>query len=352
MRIRPIETDDIDALHAIAIETGVGFTSLPDNREFLASRIAQAREAFERADDDPRLTEEAALYFFLLEDDSVDPATPRAQRIAGCCAIEARVGLDAPFYNYRVGRIAQASKQLDLHRVIDTLFLSSDHTGDAEVCSLYLRPQWRGNRARNATLLSRVRWLFMASHRDRFPERVLAEMRGRFDDSEHNPFWDSLGQHFFPIDFRHADRLTGLGQKSFIGELMPRFPICTAMLPEHARACIGQVHEQTQPALAMLRAQGLRFEGYIDIFDAGPTVEAYIDDVQAVRHSRLARVRLDAHAEAPAAPRVLASRTGDCADFRAAWVGRAPADDRITLHPEEAARLNVDSGDTLRILAD
>lgn len=349
MLIRPIEAGDLDALHAIAIETGAGFTSLPDNRDFLAAHIESTQRAFQKPADDPSLATAPDLYFFVLEDDSRAP-TPIAERIAGCCAIEARVGLDGPFYNYRVGHLAQASKLLDLNRVIDTLFLSSDHTGDAEVCSLYLRPDWRIKGQRNGSLISQVRWLFMASYRHRFPERVLAEMRGRFDGAEVNPFWQSLGQHFFPIDFQDADQLTGLGQKSFIGELMPRFPICTAMLPQDARECIGQVHENTKPALAMLNAQGLRFEGYIDIFDAGPTVEAYLDDVHAVRHSREVTVHVDAQADAPAAAVTLASTTGACADFRAAWVGRHDTEGQITLHPTEAGRLRVASGDTIRVL--
>lgn len=352
MLIRPIDTGDLDALHAIALETGPGFTSLPDNRNFLAEHIEKASLAFAKPDHDPGLARDPNLYFFVLEDDTLEPDTPLTQRIAGCCAIEARVGFDAPFYNYRVGRIAQSSQQLGLHRVIDTLFLSSDHTGDAEVCSLYLRPDWRRSGNRNATLLSRVRWLFMASYRGRFPERVLAEMRGRFDDANVNPFWSALGQHFFPIDFRHADQLTGLGQKSFIGELMPRYPICTAMLPAAARECIGAPHDQTRPALAMLNAQGLRFEGYIDIFDAGPTVEAYLEDVRAVRNSHEVQVHIDVQAEAPAAPVTLAATTGVCADFRAGWIGRAPEEDSIAVHPEEADRLCVDDGAWLRVLND
>lgn len=216
------------------------------------------------------------LYFFVLEDDVNG-------ELAGCCAIEAQVGREVPFYNYRLGTLAHSSVQLDLHRTIDTLFLSSDHTGDAEVCSLYLRPEYR--RDRNGALLSKARWLFIAEFRDRFPDKVLAEMRGRFDENGTSAFWECLGSHFFPMNFNEADRLTGLGQKSFIGELMPKFPIYTPFLSEEARACIGAVHEHTRPALEMLKKEGLRWEGYIDIFDGGPTVEAYIDDVRAVRDS-------------------------------------------------------------------
>ncbi len=265
MRIRPIAESDLDDLRVLARETGVGFTSLPDNEPFLAAKIASAVSAF-----NGETPEDKRLYFFVLEDEVEG-------RLAGCCAIESQVGREIPFYHYRVGTLAHSSVQLDLHRTIDTLFLSSDHTGDAEVASLFLRAEYRGTdrrHERNGALLSMMRWLFMAQFRDGFPDKVLAEMRGLFDESGRSPFWECLGSHFFPMDFNEADRLTGLGQKSFIGELMPKFPIYTPFLSEEARACIGQVHEDTRPALAMLKKEGLRWEGFIDIFDGGPTVEA------------------------------------------------------------------------------
>lgn len=342
MRIRPIASSDLDELHALAQETGVGFTSLPDKREFLARKIDTAVKAF-----DGTTPAADCLYFFVLEDEAKG-------RLAGCCAIESQVGREVPFYHYRLGTLAHSSVQLDLHRTIDTLFLSSDHTGDAEVASLFLRPDYRGSELRhqrNGALLSMVRWLFMAEFRQRFPDKVLAEMRGLFNSEGKSPFWECLGSHFFPLAFEEADRLTGLGQKSFIGELMPKFPIYTPFLSEEARACVGQVHEQTRPALAMLKKQGLRWEGYIDIFDGGPTVEAYIDDVRGVRHSHCYRAEIQAAtlpSEEP--PRWLAATT-EMAGFRAAWIGRGPDDEGVVmLSEDEAARLDVASGDTLRIL--
>ncbi|WP_417329077.1 arginine N-succinyltransferase [Halomonas cupida] len=341
MRMRPIVESDLDELQALARETGVGFTSLPDNREFLAQKIASAQRAFSG-----EVPADQRLYFFVLEDEE-------AGRLAGCCAIEAQVGREIPFYHYRVGTLAHSSKQLDLHRTIDTLFLSSDHTGDAEVASLFLRSEYRGTdrrEQRNGALLSMMRWLFMAEFRDSFPDKVLAEMRGHFDENGRSPFWECLGSNFFPMDFSEADRLTGMGQKSFIGELMPKFPIYTPFLSDEARDCIGRVHEHTRPALAMLKKQGLRWEGYIDIFDGGPTVEAYIDDVKGVRLSRHVRVEIDPDATSEERPQWLAA-TADMGGFRAAWVGRGPDENGVlTINNDEARRLEVASGDTLRIL--
>ena len=85
---------------------------------------------------------------------------------------------------------------------------------------------------------------------------------------------------------------------------MPRHPVYTVQLPEAARKVIGEVHNDTRPARALLEAEGFRYEGYVDIFDAGPTVEAYRDNIRAVRESRILPfvVRAPGAAGAPGAP--------------------------------------------------
>ena len=67
----------------------------------------------------------------------------------------------------------------------------------------------------------------MAAFRDRFNEKVVAEMRGVIDDKGYSPFWESPGERFFSMEFSRADYLCGTGQKAFIAELMPKHPIYT-----------------------------------------------------------------------------------------------------------------------------
>ena len=58
------------------------------------------------------------------------------------------------------------------------------------------------------------------------------------------------------------------------------------MLPEKARAVIGQPHPSGKGALRMLEAEGFMWDGYVDIFDGGPTVVARTDQIKAVADSR------------------------------------------------------------------
>src|SRR3546814_13187641 len=72
------------------------------------------------------------------------------------------------------------------------------------------------------------------------------------------------------MSFQEADSFNALHGNQFIADLMPKHPIYTALLRDDARAAIGQVHDSGKPALAMLEAEGFRYDGYIDIFDGGP----------------------------------------------------------------------------------
>ena len=207
-----------------------------------------------------------------------------AGRVVGTCGLVTAVGLRQAWYSYRVGLAVHASQELGVFTQTQTLFLTNDHTGHSELCSLFLDPDYR--RDRNGNLLSKSRFLFLAQHRQRFSKKLIAELRGLSDDDGQSPFWESLGRRFFSMEFSQADYLTGIGKKSFVAELMPKHPLYTSFLTPDAQAAIGQTHPLTIPARRMLEDEGFRYEGYVDIFDAGPTVECDVADVGAVAHNR------------------------------------------------------------------
>ncbi len=335
--VRPIARDDLPAVLALSEHTGDGLTTLPANRERLAGRIERSLASFagsaSRAD---------ACYVFVLVDSDSD-------RVAGIAAIEAAVGLSEPWYNYHVGTIVHASRALDVYTVAPTLFLANDHTGHTELCSLFLDESYR--HGKNGPLLAKSRFLFIAEFAERFAPKVIAELRGKLDADGKSPFWEGLGRHFFAMDYSTADRLTGIGQKAFVAELMPRHPVYVNLLPETARAAIGEVHDDTRPARAMLEQEGFHYEGYVDIFDAGPTVECVRDNIHAVRQSAILPVQLGGENAARAGPSddilwLVTNRR--FAGFRA-LLAHAPArTDRFPLRPEAAAQLGLGPGDLVR----
>ena len=332
--IRPISLQDLDRLCEIAKESGPGFTSLPSNRELLEQRISASVAACTRSEPDPK----GNRYLFVLEQMTDN-------RVIGVCGIEAGVGLREPFYHYRMGTVVHASRKLGIHNSFRTLYLCNDYTGCSEVCSLYLEPAYR--KENNGALLSRCRFLFMAQFQDRFPGKVIAEMRGVSDSNGRSPFWDGLGQHFFSIEFSEADYLTGIGNKAFIAELMPKYSVYLHFLPESAREVIGEVHQNTVPARKMLESEGFRFENYIDIFDGGPTLACELQDIRAVRKSRYVTVHIGP-AQSHSVPYIISNTK--LQDFRCTLINIGPSEGQITLPAEIAHQLSVGQGDKVRVV--
>ncbi|GGX43016.1 arginine N-succinyltransferase [Saccharospirillum salsuginis] len=341
MYIRPVIPADIDYLCTMAKNSGVGVTTLPDNRQKMQAKLDKAVASFNK-----ELPEKDRLYLFAM----IDPAT---KDIAGICALEASIGHDDIWYNYHVGKTVHSSKDIGVHKITQTLYLSNDLTGSSEICTLFLMPDYRKNQ--NGQLLSKSRYLFLAEFQELFGRTIIAEMRGYSDEQGQSPFWESLGRHFFQMEFSDADYLTGLGNKAFIAELMPKFPIYAPMLSPEAQRVIGQVHPDTEPALAMLRAEGFDFNGYVDIFDGGPTVSARIADIRAVKDSRTIDVEIRTDAPEPDLTRkdgltLVSNRRFE--DYRVVLVNStALQDSTLHLSAAQAEHLNVDNGDSVRAVA-
>jgi arginine N-succinyltransferase len=333
MIIRPIEARDGEALAQLAKITGPGFTSLQDNAEVVESKLATALKAFEQPNHDGE-----ALYLFVLED-TVE------QTIAGICAIEAAVGLSDPWYNYRIGTMVHASKELNVYNQMQTLTISNDHTGYSELCTLFLHPDYR--HSRNGHLLSKCRFMFLAEFPQLFNEKLVAEMRGYSDKNGISPFWEGLGKHFFSIDFTTADKMSSL-DKAFIAELMPKYTLYAELLPKTAQDVIAHTHENTIPARKLLEREGMRFAGYVDIFDAGPTLEANVNDIRAVKDSRYVKVSIsDSPIEGE--PHLISSTEFE--NFRCTMTPVQMLNNNlISIHTDTAQALGVINGSTVRIV--
>ncbi|MDH3693810.1 MAG: arginine N-succinyltransferase [Gammaproteobacteria bacterium] len=275
--IRAIATNDLEALHQLAVEAGIGMTTLTKDRELLKQKIENSVNSFKKDVQIPG----GELYWFVMED-------TESKRIIGSAAIYAAIGLSRPFYSFRVTNLTHTSQELEKYEPVRALQMVEEYRGCAEIATLFLTPEYRKNS--NGKFLSRSRFLFLAEFAQRFPDQVIAEMRGVQDDEGHSAFWDNLGRHFIKMSFSKADYLSSLGKYQFIADLMPKYPVYIRLLPEAAREVIGVVNESTKPALALLRREGFRFEGCVDVFDAGPTIVCPLSDIETVKNSQSARI--------------------------------------------------------------
>jgi arginine N-succinyltransferase len=330
--VRPAAPSDLDHLLELAILSGPGFTSLPEDPDQLADRLELSRDSFAG-----KLAPADCWYTLMLEETDTGD-------VDGIGSVKAAVGLNRPFFSFRVVTNTQSSPSLGIRLEQRTLVLVNECTGWTEVGSLFLKADRRKGGA--GRLLSQSRYMLVGTEPELFSENVLAELRGVFTPDGACPFWDHVAHKFFPMEFDEADRMTGSTDKQFIVDLAPRHPIYVDLLPEPARAVIGKVHPQGVPAMALLESEGFRPNGLVDIFDAGPTVCCGRDNIRTVRDARrlTARIADEVEAELPA----LIS-TDSVAAFRAVRQRATVEGDMVTLNRETADALKVRAGDTVRV---
>ena len=268
--VRPANPNDLDRLEAMIARVDLGMLTMPSSRDAMAVRIERSLAAFAR----PSIAPHNECYFLVMEEDG---------ELLGTASIFTNLGVERPFYSYRISRDAKVSPELGVKVELDLLFLVNDYHGDSELGTLYIERKARGGG--RGRLLSFARLMLIAADPIRFGPKAMAEIRGFTDDEGKSPFWDAVGSKFFQMEYRKADTLSARDHR-FIADLMPRYPIYVSLLPDAARNVIARPHPDAEPALAMLKAQGFRYNDVVDIFDAGPTVEAFIDHLDTVREAR------------------------------------------------------------------
>ncbi len=331
-RIRAAQIDDLQHLYEMAKLTGGGFTNLPADKDSLTEKLGRSARAFDRT------TDEHGNDLFVMVLENVETGAVR-----GTSQLFTMVGQSWPFYSYRLSTLSQTSKELDRTFSAQMLTLVTDLEGASEVGGLFLHP---GERAGGlGMLLARSRYLFIKEHRPRFGDRLFAELRGVIDEAGGSPFWDGLAGRFFGMGFQEADYFNAIHGNQFIADLMPKHPIYTAMLSETARAAIGIPHPNGRAAMRMLENENFSYDGYVDIFDGGPTMIAKTNDVSSVRNAKS-----DAITAITASGAGLKSiiSSGRLHDFQATYAYIGETDGGVTIDEDAAANIGLSVGDTIR----
>ena len=271
--VRPASLNDYEAICNLADLAGPGFTSLAVGPDALKARLTKSNKSFSGPDE----ISPNHVYILLLEDSEKN-------EVIGMSAIKAQIGVRDPFFNFRILNVAQKSAVTGSRFDMKVLVLVNENGGATEVGSLFVKNGYRKSGA--GRLISQARYMLMASSPQRFGKTVVSELRGQVSDSGASPFWDGLGRKFFRMDFHEADKISAEKDNQFILDLMPKHPIYVGLLPDAAKEVIGETHKDGAGAKRYLEAEGFRYDGVIDIFDAGPCLKAPLSDLRTIRDSR------------------------------------------------------------------
>jgi len=328
--IRPCRAGDLAGIEAVVNANTTLISSVPHDREKLSERIDHSRRSFEQDPD----VEGGEFFLFVMED-------TESGEILGTSGISMNRDRSRPFYSYRFDELIHSSPKLGVHSAVPVLYLTHELTGKSVLCGLSVRESLRDTEY--FELLSRSRLLFMRQFRDLFSDEVVVEMQGVHED-KNSAFWDSLGRHFFNLDFATADYYSSIKSRTFIAEMMPQHPIYVSLLSEEAQAVIGQVDPGAEPAHRLLLREGFKASPYFDIFDGGPTLKAELDSLQSLRLAKDKQARCG---QVYTGVRYLVSNQS-FEDFRCSFAQITDGmGDIIRLDSTIADSLNIADGDTI-----
>ncbi len=336
MLVRPVAMSDHAELLEIAKQAGIGMTSLPADSAVLEAKIKWAVASFagdEKVSGDER-------FLFVLED-------TETKKIVGTTGVVAHVGMKSPFYSYKLSTIVQASSDVGVYSRQRILHMVNDYTGASEIGSLFVLPEYR--RDRIGSFLSRCRYLLVAEFPDVFSDVVISEIRGVQDGNGDSPFYRNLAEHFFLMDYKKADFIYATRGSQFISDLMPKYPIYVNLLDKKAQDVISVPLEASKPALHFLEEEGFRYQGYVDVFDAGPTVQAERRQIRTVRKSRKAEVSQIRRISDMHAKKNMISTT-NLANFKIGFALLEEDKTGVVIEPETAEKMNLRVGDPVRFI--
>jgi len=288
LRLRDVRKSDLPELSRLARELDT--VNLPANDRALAQLVDHSSRSFSGRLRDPL----QRLYVFVLED-------TEAGRLVGTSQIIAMHGThEAPHVFLDVFEREHYSASLDRlfrHQVMRIGYNSEGHT---EIGGLVVDPALRGQ-DKPGKQLSWVRFLYIAMHRARFRDRVLAELLPPLLPDGRSVLWEAFGARFTGLTYQEADKLS-CRSKEFIKELFPSGEVYLETLPQVVREVVGRVGPATEGVRRMLESIGFRYDQRIDPFDGGPHFSAATGEISLVRDYRRAKLLsepLADHAHAP-----------------------------------------------------
>ncbi len=254
--IRQVHSDDLSQLVDLAKQ----FTllNLPGEKKVLSEKINKSKLSFSG-----KIPKDKAEYLFVIED-------TEEKLIVGSSLILAKHGNEeTPHSFFRVLKKDHFSQDLGIGFIHQVLRFQLDIDGPTEIGGLLVDKNYRRRPEKLGKQISLSRFLYIATHQDKFQDRILCELTPPLTEEGRSEFWEALGRRFTGLPYQEADMLSQ-SHKEFIESLFPQEDIYLALLDPKARLVLGRVGEATKPAQHLLESIGFEYLDEVDPFDGGP----------------------------------------------------------------------------------
>lgn len=281
--IRDARIQDLDSIYSLS--TLLNTVNLPANKNNLEQVLINSEKSFSLKEKD---STKRTFLFVLTDPDN---------RVVGTSQIFAKHGtLSCPHHYFQIEIDERYSETLQKYFRHKTLRLCHSFDGPTELGSLVLDTNYRSGKAKLGSLLSYVRFLFMAMRKDFFSDQVIAELLPPLGENLKSTLWEAIGRKFTGLDYYEADMLSR-ENKEFIKTLFPAEKIYVSILPKDAQEIIGQIGDNSKGAAHLLSKIGFYYSNRVDPFDGGPHFEALQKDITLINNTQKAVVKESGVAE-------------------------------------------------------
>ena len=270
--IRPAAKEDLESLLNLAHQFYL--LNLPKDKRLIQQKIDTSLKSFSG-----ELPIEKAQYFFVGVDKEND-------KLFGCSQIIAQKGTeDNPNYSFQIIKTEKFSPDLSVGFIHQVLRLKLETNGPTEIGGLVVDKGYRKRPEKVGRLMSLSRFLYVGLNKEKFKQEILSDMAPPLTEKGRSEFWEALGRRFTGMPYKEADQLSQQN-KDFIKSLFPEEDIYLSLLDSKARLVIGQVGEETRPALKMLESLGFKYINEVDPFDGGPHLKVNKDEVKIIKEGQ------------------------------------------------------------------
>jgi len=268
--VRSVRREDLSQLYDLARQ----FTllNLPAEKRLIEAKVEKSLASFAG-----ELGKDEAEYLFVLED-------LETNFIAGSSMILAKSGTkNSANFSFEVQKRERFSRELGVGFIHQILRLKSNTDGPTEVGGLIVDRAYRRRPEKVGRLVSLSRFLYLGLHPKSFEKQLHSEMAPPLTEEGRSEFWESLGRRFTGMPYQEADLLSSTNN-DFIRSLFPEEDIYLCLLDSKARLVLGQVGEETQAAMHLLKKLGFKYKDEVDPFDGGPHFGCAFDDCLLIKN--------------------------------------------------------------------
>tara|TARA_B100000749_G_scaffold122825_1_gene93964 strand:+ start:219434 stop:220471 length:1038 start_codon:yes stop_codon:yes gene_type:complete len=267
--VRRAEEKDLEDIYSLSKQFVL--LNLPSDKRKISDKIDLSLQSFSGA-----VSRDKARFLFVVED-------LEQSRVVGSAQVVGKKGTpENPNFSFQIIKKERFSPDLSVGFIHQILRLKMDTDGPSEVGGLVVDKNYRRRPEKVGRTLSLARFLYIGLHQDYFEDMLLSELAPPLTDEGRSEFWEALGRRFTGMPYKEADALSGQN-KEFIKSLFPEEDIYACLLDSRARLVMGQVSNQTRPALHLLKRIGFDFNNEVDPFDGGPHVQCPTKDVTLIK---------------------------------------------------------------------